>query len=117
MKDGGFSDILSDISKDTAVVLYGLNADDVESCVVAASTYATPEDYAQFKTPDAAAAARVFDAVKSRIELQKGVYAVYGPGELPKLDNAIAKQSGQYVVYVCTADTKTAEAILSDYGL
>jgi hypothetical protein len=73
--DGNFSDILSDVPKETAIVLYGLDAADVDNCVVGASTGATPEEYALFKAPDEAAANRISAALKSRAELQKSSFA------------------------------------------
>ena len=116
LKDnGGFSDILSPIETSVAAKLYGVDAATVSDSQVYCSTKATTEEIGLFKCTDEAAAEKLLTAGEARVESQRTTYSAYAPGEMPKLDDAIVKQSGSYVVYVVTADRAKAQAVLDKY--
>lgn len=116
LKDnGGFSDILSPIETGVAAKLYGVDAATVSDSQVYCSTKATTEEIGLFKCTDEAAAEKLLAAGEARVESQRTTYSAYAPGEMPKLDDAIVKQSGSYVVYVVTADSDKAQAVLDKY--
>lgn len=116
LKDnGGFSDILSPIETGVAAKLYGVDATTISGSQVYCSTKATTEEIGLFKCTDEAAAEKLLAAAKARVESQRTTYSSYAPGEMPKLDDAIVKQSGNYVVYVVTADSAKAQAVLDKY--
>lgn len=106
-----FSDILSPIEDAVAAAIYVVDEADIEDCRVFCSTGATAEEVAVFKAKDEAAAGRILDAAKARIEAQKQAYSGYAPEEVPKLDSAIVRQSGVYVVYVVPADAAAAKKV------
>lgn len=116
LKDnGGFSDILSPIEAGVAAKLYGVDAATISDSRVYCSTKATTEEIGLFKCTDEAAAGKLLASAKARVESQRTIYSSYAPGEMPKLDDAIVKQSGDYVVYVVTADSAKAQAVLDKY--
>lgn len=109
---GAFSDIISPVEADIAVQLYGISSGDVAESVVLCSTGATTEEIGLFKCSGEDAAAKVYEAAKKRVETQRDTYQSYAPGEMPKLDDAIVKQSGVYVFYVVSNDYTKAQAVL-----
>lgn len=113
--DGGFSDILSPVEKDVAAKLYGVDAATISDSQVYCSTKATTEEIGLFKCTDEASAEKLLTVAKARVESQRTIYSSYAPGEMPKLDDAIVKQSGGYVFYVVTADSEKAQAVLDKY--
>ncbi len=116
LKDnGGFSDILNPVESDVAAKLYGVDAATVSDSQVYCSTKATTEEIGLFKCTDEASAEKLLAAAKARVKSQRDIYSSYAPGEMPKLDDAIVKQSGSYVVYIVTADSAKAQAVLDKY--
>lgn len=116
LKDnGGYSDIISPIEKDVAAKLYGVDASGIADCQVYCSTKATTEEIGLFKCTDEKSAEALLKAAKDRVESQRATYSSYAPGEMPKLDDAIVKQDGNYVFYIVTADSAKAQAVLDKY--
>lgn len=116
LKDnGGFSDILSPVEKDVAAKLYGVDASSVSDSQVYCSTKATTEEIGLFKCADEASAEKLLAAAEARVESQRTTYSSYAPAEMPKLDDAIVKQSGDYIVYIVSADSAKAKKVLDKY--
>ena len=112
MAEDIFSDILSPVPEQTAAKVYGFEAEDVKDTILYCSTGATTEEIGMFKCTDEAAAARVLEKAKARIESQKTAYVSYAPGEVPKLEDSFVKSDGVYVFYVVSVDNaKVAEII------
>ena len=113
--NGGYSDIISPIEKDVAAKLYGVDASSISDCQVYCSTKATTEEIGLFKCADEKAAETLLAAAKNRVKSQRDTYSSYAPAEMPKLDDAIVKQDGNYVFYIVTADSTKAQAVLDKY--
>ena len=113
--NGGYSDIISPIEKNVAAKLYGVDAATISDCQVYCSTKATTEEIGLFKCTDETAAASLLTAAKARVESQRDTYSSYAPAEMPKLDDAIVKQDGNYVFYIVTADSSKAQTVLDKY--
>lgn len=107
-----FSDILSTVSDEIALGLYGYDEKDVLECVVLCSTGATSEEIGLFRCADDEAAIRVAAAAENRAAAQKIAYESYAPDEIPKLDNAVIKSQGQYVFFVVSKDSDTVDKLL-----
>ena len=103
-----FEDSLSELDTNVALTYYGIDADKVKNSVVVVSTGATAEEIAVFEAADQSSA----DAVKSACEDRN---ADYKPSETSRLDKAIIKEDGNYVVYCVTDDTDKANEIIDKY--
>lgn len=112
---GCFTDLLSEMDDETALELYGIDSDSVESCEVYLGTGATAEEIAVLKCSDKDAASAAAEAFGKRVESQIKSYENYVPSELTKLDKAIVRASGSYAVYVTAADADGAGAIVDEY--
>ena len=107
-----FSDILSPVSDEIALGLYGYDEKDILDCVVLCSTGATSEEIGLFLCADEEAAIRVAAAAENRAAAQKNAYESYAPDEIPKLDDAVIKTQGQYVFFIVSKDSDTIEKLL-----
>lgn len=110
-----FTDLLSPIETETAAMLYGFDASLLAEAQVYCSTGATAEEIALFKANDESGAADIEAACNARVEAQKESYSNYVPEEVPKLEKAIVRRSGVYVVYVTANDSDEAGSILDGY--
>lgn len=75
---------------------------------------ATAEEIAVFEFDSGEAAEEGLKAAEDRLEGQKEDFASYVPKELQKLDNAVIKQAGKYLV-VCVSNSDEAEKIIKKY--
>lgn len=116
LKDGlTFEDTLSELDTNVALTYYGIDADSVKDSAVIVSTGATAEEIAVFEAADSEAADKVKTACEDRKEKQTTSYADYKPSETGRLDKAIIKEDGRYVVYCVTDDTDKANEIIDKY--
>ncbi len=53
-------------------------------------------------------------SAQNRISQQKADYAAYNPKEIQRLDNAIVKNTGRYLI-VCVSEGDTAKKIIGEY--
>lgn len=112
LKNGGFSDELWKIDDSMVQKLY--NMDDYAQALVYVGSGATAEELALFAFPTEEAAARGLEKANARLESQKEDYRTYLPREVPKLENAVAKQWGSYVI-VCVCPGSACGEIVTRY--
>ncbi len=110
-----FSDILSPIQPAIAAMLYKIPPESIDACSVYCSTGATAEEIAVFRCVDEASAAALKQAAQQRLQEQKAAYESYAPLEIPKLDNALLRASGVYVVCVVAEDYDAVRPILDKF--
>ena len=110
-----FEDSLSELDTNVALTYYGIDADKVKNSVVVVSTGATAEEIAVFEAADQSSADAVKSACEDRKAKQTTSYADYKPSETSRLDKAIIKEDGNYVVYCVTDDTDKANEIIDKY--
>ena len=110
-----FTDLLSEVDSATALEMYGIDADTVESCAVYFGTGATAEEIAVVKCTGNDEADKAEAAFNARVESQISAYENYVPSEVPKLENAIVRRSGVYAVYVTANDEPGAREIIDQY--
>ncbi len=79
------------------------------------SSGATAEEVAVFEAADADAAARVKDAVNTRVDDLKFAFENYVPAELPKIENAVVYTVGNYVVLVTNDDDAAALELVKGF--
>ena len=111
-----FTDTLTQIPSESAVALYGLDAEAVVNAVVFVSSGATAEEFALWEAADSAGVEAIIEAATLRMASQAENYADYKPAEVPKLENFILKKQGNYVVLCASDDNETAETVLAEYG-
>lgn len=92
---------------------YGV--DDSVSVIALTGSSAMVDELSLFQAKDEAASKEIVTLLEKHIEKQKTDYASYAPNEVPKLDEAVLKQSGNYVALCITADHKTAESIIQEF--
>ena len=110
-----FEDSLSELDTNVALTYYGIDADKVKNSVVVVSTGATAEEIAVFEAADQSSSDAVKSACEDRKAKQTTSYADYKPSETSRLDKAIIKEDGNYVVYCVTDDTDKANEIIDKY--
>lgn len=106
-----FSEPLEPLDADLVSSLYGLENEPTEAAVYT-STGATAEEIAVLKFGDKKAADDALKALNDRIANQKDACEGYLPKEIPKLDTAIVKESGNSVLLVVAAAVDKAQAAL-----
>ncbi|MGN0169813.1 MAG: DUF4358 domain-containing protein [Lachnospiraceae bacterium] len=108
-----YTDELNKIDSGVAGELYQINT--AENAYVYVSSGATAEEVAVFEFADEEDAGEAVEAANTRIQEQKESFEMYAPEEVSRLDKAIVKQSGRYLMVCITEDTDTAENIIEDY--
>lgn len=112
MEKVDFVDELNLISSEMVPKLYGI--DNAQEAYVYMGSGATAEEVAVFKFADEQAAKDGLAKAEQRIASQKDSFANYIPEEVARLDNAVIKQSGEYLA-VCVSEGSTAAEIISQY--
>lgn len=107
-----FEDELNLTDTETGEKLYGI--DGAEKSFVYVSSGATAEEIGVFEFESTKDAKEGAKKVQDRIAQQKEDFGSYIPKEVKRLDNAVIRQSGCYVV-VCVSDDREAEKIISQY--
>lgn len=79
------------------------------------SSNATTEEIAVVECEDEAKAKELEKAFEDRVAARKEVFADYAPDEVKRLDGAVIKVLGKYVVLCVCAEPETAEAIIDKY--
>lgn len=90
--------------------------DAVESYVIYKSaSNATAEEIALFKVKDSSQVDAVKQSVETRVTDLHDRFESYVPAEIFKIDNAVIKTSGNYVLLVITTEFEKAEEIIDSY--
>lgn len=110
------SDTLSEVSTDIMASTYFVDTTKIEASSAYMSTGASACEAAVIKCSNVDYASEVSDLLKQRVSNQKDLYSSYNAGETTKLENAIIKTSGNYVVLCVCDDTSKAEEILKNAG-
>ncbi len=107
-----FEDELTQIDAATTAKLYHI--ENAVNQFVYISSGATAEEIAVFEFSSKDDAAKAVQAAQERLAGQKESYESYMPKEVQKLDNAVLKQTGRYLI-LCVADGTEAENIINKY--
>jgi len=107
-----FDDTLAEVPPAAATAVYGVDAG--VTVVSYMGSGATAEQIAVFEAADKAAADALTEKMEAYIARQIESYKGYVPTEVPRLEKAIIKAKGKYVILCVTADTDTANSIISD---
>lgn len=107
-----FDDDLQKTDGEAVKVLYGI--DYAEEAQLYIGSGATAEEIAVFKLKDDNDANKAVEDVKKRVENQKNAFENYVPAEVDRLNSAIIRKNGNYVVFCVTSDD-SADSIINSY--
>ncbi len=91
-----------------------MNITDYTAAAGYTATGAMPDMIAVFEAKDAASAQSIADAMKTYAQEMCREYERYAPEQVPKLENAIVKSSGNLAVLCVSPDTKATQKIIDD---
>ncbi len=112
---GVFEDELAAVDTSYSEMLMGIAASDYTDAVICGSSGATAEMVAVFETAGSDAAAALKEKCEAYVTRQTQSYADYKPAEVDKLNHAIIKSNGQYVILCVAKDYENAEKLISEY--
>ncbi len=111
------SSTLSDVSTEVRTDTYmTLDAAQVENITAALNSGTGACEIAVITCKDASYPAEAEKQLKSYLDNRAELFAGYAPEEVPKLEDALIKSAGNYVVLCVTDDTSAAEEILKKAG-
>lgn len=105
-----FTEQLQETSEDIALKRLGIDTEDAESCIAYTSTNAVVDEFAVIKATNIN---NVTDAIQNHITAQAATYSSYAPAEVSKLNSAIVKTVGDYVIYVVSTDSAVADSVIN----
>ena len=103
-----FDDEMTLVTQDLALDFYGVDAADVKAVSAYMSTGATSEELSLWEAVNAEAAQRIHQALLSRVERQKELYASYAPEEAKRLDGFCVEERGNYLLLVVAGETASS---------
>lgn len=109
-----YEDQITLSTKEMAQLLYHWQEEEVQACKLYISAGATTEEIALFECQDATSAETVRQAAEKRIEQQKESVKTYNPKELKRLEQAVLRVEGRYVLVVISSDPEAAGKIIDE---
>ncbi|CCY54247.1 uncharacterized protein BN781_00769 [Coprococcus sp. CAG:782] len=110
--NGNFTDI-AEINKDKGISQYSVGDAEIADAVTYFSSGATAEEVVIFEGATDADADKLLTAAEERKEDDYKTWQDYKPEEVSRVDKAVIKKSGKYVVF-CIADDKDAVSAVID---
>lgn len=113
---GSIDSEVSEVSADIFASTFFVDPDKTEESVAYLNSGAYAGEIAIVKCKDSSYVSEVSDLFKTRAQNQSKLFADYNAPEAAKLDAAIIRSNGNYVVYCVPDDTAKAEEILKAAG-
>lgn len=110
-----FIETLEPIDSDLGCMICQLDEADCEKAIFRFSSGATAEEVVLIKAKDKDALKRIEKVINDRLAFQKDSFANYIPSEVPKIESAIIKTSGNYLVYCVADDLSAAQDVIDLY--
>lgn len=111
------SSTLSDVSTEVRTDTYmTLDAAQIENITAALNSGTGACEIAVITCKDVSYTAEAEKQLKSYLDNRAELFAGYAPEEVPKLEDALIKSAGNYVVLCVTDDTSAAENVLKKAG-
>lgn len=82
---------------------------------VEGSITVTADEILVMEAIDEVSAEKAYELLKSYRDERIELFASYAAGEVPKLENALLKKAGKYLLFVVSEDIADAEEIWKDY--
>lgn len=112
---GVFEDELAAIDSSYSEMLMGIAASDFTDGIIFGGSGATAEILAVFESADETAAASLKEKCETYVTKQIQSYADYKPAEVDKLNHAVIKSSGQYVILCVAGNYEAVETLIAEY--
>lgn len=115
LKGNVFSGSLDELPPSKAAAFYGVNGDAVEQAVLYHASGTSKEQIVLIKATDENTAAEMVAVLKGLVAEWIEADTAYAPEEVPKLEKAVLRQSGPWVVLVVANDPDTAAKVVGEY--
>lgn len=115
MASNVFEDALAEVDSSYSEMLMQITTDEYVSAIIYMGSGATAERLAIFETTDSTAAESLKEKCTTHITEQTAAYADYMPEEVDKLNNAIIKTNGKYVILCVAQDYEVANKVIGTY--
>lgn len=115
LESGAFAEELELIDNDIGCYIYGMEENAETETLFYMSSGATADELTIFKSADEASASELEKSVSERLDYQKRSFEAYNPDEVTKLDGAVLKTSGVYVLLVVADDYDAANSVIDEY--
>lgn len=86
-----------------------------EYAVNVASSGALADEIAIFKANNKDDVSKIKEALESRLSLVEEKFVDYIPTEMPKIENALILENGNYILLAIVEDTKTVETKFNEF--
>lgn len=110
LESGKFDSKLSEVNLDVAANLYKINSDKIKVLQAYMGDGASAEEIVVLEGD--------YESIKKLVETyldeKEDTYSSYLPLEAEKINNAVCKQFGNYTIVCISADSESAEKILSN---
>ena len=111
--EGTIDSEVSEVSNDIIASTYFVDMEKIDEAAAGSNAC----EVLVLKCKDASYVSEVEDLLKKRVESQSALFASYNAPEVAKLDAALIKSKGNYVVFCVTDHNDKAEEILKEAGL
>lgn len=112
---GTFSTEITPVDNSVAMQVYYLESSAVEEAVFYFSSGASADELALVKATSEDAAKEILSAFEQRVILQSESYADYMPDEVPKLEDAVVRREGVYVLLCVAEDADGVVEVMDNY--
>ena len=109
-----FEDQLTETNDDMIAFLYGVSEEDVVESKVYISAGATTEEIAIFRCSSKEAVQRITEAAENRLASQRTSVQSYKLEELSRLEDAVLRIEGTYVILCVSNDHDGAQKIIDN---
>ena len=115
LKSGAFSVSLDELPASKAASFYGVDKDSVADALLYHAAGTSKEQIVLIKAVDEAAAGTMLNTLKGLVSQWIEADRDYAPEEVPKLEKAVLRQSGAWVVLVVANDPDAAAKLVGEY--
>ena len=114
--EGTIDSEVSEVSNEVIASTYFFDMDKIEEAAAALNSGSNACEVVVLKCKDSSYTAEAEELLKKCVESQSTLFASYNAPEVAKLDAAILKTKGNYVVFCVTDDTSKANEIIKEAG-
>lgn len=114
-KSSAFEDQLEKVDFEMTMQDYNFSTDEVVQLVSYQGSGASSEEIVILQVKEKSNINSVKDKINARLTERKEAFESYLPEEVGKIDNAILRVEGNYIILCIAKDTNTVNTIINDY--
>lgn len=114
-KSNAFEDQLEKVDSEMIMKDYNFSSDEVTELVSYQGSGASSEEIVILQVKEKSNINSVKDKINARLAERKEAFGSYLPEEVEKIDNAILRVEGNYIILCIAKDTNTVNKIINDY--